>query len=399
MPRWLRPTRGCAAARSARRSGPTKRGSRRRRAAPARSSGSAASRRRAASATARSRRPSAPAAAAGARRTRGRGPTRAARPAAGARGSGTPAPARTSTPAAIAISKRERDRAAVHVHAIEARNARPAQSAAAGRAPRRSTTRPTAPPAAASTRLSVSICRTSRPRSAPSAMRILISRVRPAARTSSRLPTLAQAISSTQPTAASRISSAGRAAATTVSCSGTTAMFARCGWRPDTSASSCVAIADISSARLLDADLGLQPRDDAEDPVLAIALRRDRRVRRLRARQPERHPELGPGDRKVERRRHHADDQRRRAVEHRLAADDVRVAAEAPFPQSVSEHRHWSRAGHVVVCSSARVRSSGGDAEDAEEIVRAGGRLHLLRIAAVAGEVDARAPVRRDAGE
>ena len=79
------------------------------------------------------------------------------------------------------------------------------------------TTRPAAPATIARTRLSVSIWRTRRPRSAPSAIRMAISRVRPAARTSSRLPTFAHAISNTQPTADRSSSSAGRAEATTVS--------------------------------------------------------------------------------------------------------------------------------------------------------------------------------------
>ncbi len=63
------------------------------------------------------------------------------------------------------------------------------------------------PPPAASTRLSVSACRTSRTRLAPNAIRTATSRRRTAAGTNSRLATLAQAIRSTNATAPNRIRS------------------------------------------------------------------------------------------------------------------------------------------------------------------------------------------------
>ncbi len=59
---------------------------------------------------------------------------------------------------------------------------------------------PSAPPIAASTRLSINSCRTSRPRLAPNASRTEISRPRVVARASSRFATFAQAMSSTSPT-------------------------------------------------------------------------------------------------------------------------------------------------------------------------------------------------------
>jgi hypothetical protein len=62
---------------------------------------------------------------------------------------------------------------------------------------------PRAPPTSASTTLSVSSCRTSRLRPAPSAERTTSSRWRAEPRASCRFATLAQAISSTKPTAAS----------------------------------------------------------------------------------------------------------------------------------------------------------------------------------------------------
>ena len=77
----------------------------------------------------------------------------------------------------------------------------PRRSAAATPNTRRAG-RPT-PPATASTRLSVSSCRISRPRPAPSAVRTAISRRRAAPRATSSPATFAQAISSTNPTAPS----------------------------------------------------------------------------------------------------------------------------------------------------------------------------------------------------
>ena len=59
----------------------------------------------------------------------------------------------------------------------------------------------TRPPISARSTASVINCRTIRPRPAPIAVRIAISRDRPAARVSSRLATLAQAMSSTNVTA------------------------------------------------------------------------------------------------------------------------------------------------------------------------------------------------------
>src|SRR6266851_3059442 len=69
---------------------------------------------------------------------------------------------------------------------------------------------PSAAPSEASTKLSVSICRTNRPRLPPKARRTAISLRREAARANSKFATLAQAIRSTTATAAIRIASAGR---------------------------------------------------------------------------------------------------------------------------------------------------------------------------------------------
>ena len=83
------------------------------------------------------------------------------------------------------------------------------------------TSRPAAPPIRPSSRLSVSIWRSSRRRPAPSAARIASSRCLEAARVSSRFATLAQAISRTKHTAPSRMISGRLTSPTISSCSGT----------------------------------------------------------------------------------------------------------------------------------------------------------------------------------
>ena len=90
------------------------------------------------------------------------------------------------------------------------------------RMPTTPSTSPMAPPITESATLSVSSWRMIRPRPAPMAARSATSRLRAVARTSSRLATLAQAISRTNATAALRMSSVGRALLTNTCCSGST---------------------------------------------------------------------------------------------------------------------------------------------------------------------------------
>jgi hypothetical protein len=69
--------------------------------------------------------------------------------------------------------------------------------------------RPIVPPATASIVLSVSSCRSSRTRPAPSAVRTASSRPRRTSRATSRFATLAQTISRTKPAVASSTTSVG----------------------------------------------------------------------------------------------------------------------------------------------------------------------------------------------
>ena len=85
---------------------------------------------------------------------------------------------------------------------------RASTSRARNAAAHRLSTSPAAAPRAVSTRLSARHCRTSRPVVAPSEMRIATSRVRPAARASSRFATFAHVTSSTTATIAASANSA-----------------------------------------------------------------------------------------------------------------------------------------------------------------------------------------------
>ncbi len=93
-------------------------------------------------------------------------------------------------------------------------------TASSARIPAVPRSRPSAPPANDSMRLSVSSCRMMRPRPAPMAARTAISRLRVVARASSRFATFAQAMSSTKLTAPSSSQSVGRTFATSASRSG-----------------------------------------------------------------------------------------------------------------------------------------------------------------------------------
>ncbi len=97
-------------------------------------------------------------------------------------------------------------------------------SASSALTPQRAMITPPVPASSASTTLSVSICRISRTRPAPTAARTTSSRPRAVARASSRFATLAHAINSTNPTAASNTKSVWRVSPTTMSCTGTTAI-------------------------------------------------------------------------------------------------------------------------------------------------------------------------------
>ena len=145
--------------------------------------------------------------------------------------------------------------------------------------------------------------------------------------------------------------------------------------------------------RLLGGDAGFQPADDAQNVVAAIRAGCNRGVRRLRARQPERHPQLCARDRKREGRRHHPDNQSRHAVEHQLATDGGGVGAESALPQTVPDHRDSPRARDIVV-GDERAAGDRADTDHVEDRGRARRRQYLLGIASRSSDGDIRSPVR-----
>ena len=71
------------------------------------------------------------------------------------------------------------------------------------------------------------------------------------------------------------------------------------------------------------------------------------------------HPDFGVADqRRVETRRHHADDGEDDAVEDERLADGVAGAAEEALPQAVAEHGDRLRARAIVVRASTSGRSA-----------------------------------------
>ena len=109
-----------------------------------------------------------------------------------------------TTPTASAAARPNSTTRASNAGVTAAGNRPGGISAGAARRIAAPTPMPSIPPSTASTRLSVSSCLMMRPRAAPSADRTAISRVRAAARASSRLATFAQHRSSTKPTTPSR---------------------------------------------------------------------------------------------------------------------------------------------------------------------------------------------------
>ena len=188
------------------------------------------------------------------------------------------------------------------------------------------------------------------PRPAPSAVRTATSRRRTSARASCRLATFAQAISSTNATDPNRINSEPRTWPVMNSCAGIT----RRASPPRLPSGLRAHVAGLHPSR----------RDDGE-----LARRRRRRhvvlqsrEARIRAAAPGAevggiddfgHPRFRRPQRRVvvrqaERRRHHADDRARAAVDLNRSADDVGGAAEAPLPQAVTDHDHIARAARGI---------------------------------------------------
>ncbi len=188
-----------------------------------------------------------------------------------------------------------------------------------------------APPATASSVLSVSSCRTSRPRPAPSAARIASSRSRPSIRASVRLATFAQAISSTSPVMPSRISSSSRAPLVSASRTGTVRGAEAGGLRAvDLLWLSCVKVWQIAPTALAACSgdgARLQPAEHVQRAEGAAVLRDLPLAGGAERARQHRHVDVVLL-RIVRHVRQHADHAMRAIVHLEHLADDVRIAAE-----------------------------------------------------------------------
>ena len=197
------------------------------------------------------------------------------------------------------------------------------------------------PAIADSSTLSISSWRITRQRVAPSDTRTEISRARLVARDSSRLATLAQAISSTNATApiSDRNIDADRAAVL---------LFVE---RLDARLDVLVGVGILRLESLRDVD-HLALRLLARDAGRQVAERLQRARVALLFEQAvdlvERHPHVRV-ERKLEAFRHHADDRRRHVVDAHRPADHRRVAAVSIHPHLVADQRHRRSAGPIVV--------------------------------------------------
>ena len=126
---------------------------------------------------------------------------------------------------------------------------------------------------------------------------------------------------------------------------------------------------------------GLRRRDAGPEDAHALYERRSLALDRA---QMQRCPELGAGEGRIEAGADHADDRVRFAVDHQRAADDGQVAAEAPLPVAVTQHRHLHIVGDFLLGEDAagarlaaeRREEAGGDAagRDAFRLAVAGDR-------------------------
>ena len=336
-----------------------------------------------------------------------------------------PAPARDVTspaPARCRTGCRSRTRAAARTAAPADRSGkrrraavRPAAAAPPGtrRSPPRRGRRRPPPPMSDNSTLSVSSCRTSRERLAPSASRTATSRRRAEARDSSRFAMLAQAINSTAPTTPPSSSAADRIGSTLIVTCPLPGSTPKCGCSgPDGAAGvgaapagNCVRTnsdATLSScgAGLLDAGAWLQPADRA-DPAVGGVLQQVRILisgipgpRRPHDRlHHHRHVEAAsaPDRRSVEPRRRHADDGEDVAVQPHLPPDDIRFAGEPRLPEVVADHRHGMRARrHIVGRRQQPSARRGTDVEDVEEVAGDDQAVHQFgRVAGVEAGADA----------
>ena len=232
-------------------------------------------------------------------------------------------------------------------------------------------------PAAESTRLSASSCRTIRHRLAPSAARTASSRARPVPRASSRFATLAHAMSSTHADGAEP----GEQAQPDV---GDQPVGIRGHSCADRGVVLGKPLLEIASHRH-QAILRLCPRDArrqaAKDREVVLVVRR-LALRRKR----DGHPERAVVGQIVEVLRHHADDHVRAVVEANRASNHRGIGGEAPDEQPVTQDDD-TVAARAVLFGAQHASVQGGHAEQLEEPARHLAGQHPLGFGSV-GEVD-----------
>ena len=199
---------------------------------------------------------------------------------------------------------------------------------------------PSAPPIAASIRLSDSSCANSRPRLAPMAARTASSRWRALPCASIRLATLAQAISSTKPTAPSSSQSADRVSCGRKLCFSGSTLARPAGVRLRVRRGDLLRHHVHVGVRLRQRDVGLQPPHDEQPVEVVVELFRRERERN---RQRGRFAILG------RHRRQDADHRAGLAIDANLGPDNVAVAVEPLLPQPVPEDDHLIVAGTPLV--------------------------------------------------
>src|SRR2546423_7541082 len=133
--------------------------------------------------------------------------------------------------------------------------------------------------------------------------------------------------------------------------------------------------------------VGLRLRDLYARLQSANALERIRRGARRVQRQ--RNPQLRFDSRVFELRRHHADDFARGVIQDERVAYDLRITAEAPLPESVTNHTNAILAGRVLAFAKGATERR-VDAEDFEVIGADVGDRQAFRLT-LAGQVDAAA--------
>ncbi len=227
-------------------------------------------------------------------------------------------------------------------------------------------TRPSALPAIENTALSVNSCRTIRARLPPTAARMASSRCRVTPRESRRFVTLAHAIRSTSATATARTDNAGRAGAVMSSTSARACTTTGPPLPKKNSVSRCLGAARAAAVPSASACASVTPGFSRASAVKTVAPVRRRGRSRNHVRQPEAHARV----RELERRRRHADNRVRVAIDDERGAEDARTRPVALAPQPVADDDDRRGAFAIVVVGQESAERPAPRRECREPLVR-----------------------------